>query len=200
LQIAGLVIIHNVGFYVVFTYLPTYFTKDLHFTRIDAFISVTIASVVALVLILPMAALSDRVGRKPVLIAGAVGFAVLTYPLFVLMTSGSLTAAIVAHAAMAAIEAVFASAALSAGAELFATRVRSSGYAIGYNTSVAVFGGTTPYIAAWLVATTGNVIAPAYYVIAAAVLTLATLLTMRETAGRPLRQLVAQPVPQRQAS
>ncbi|BDX30066.1 hypothetical protein TUM20985_06130 [Mycobacterium antarcticum] len=111
------------------------------------------------------------------------------------MTSGSLTAAITAHAALAAIEAVFASAALSAGAELFATRVRSSGYAIGYNTSVAVFGGTTPYIAAWLVATTGSVIAPAYYVIAAAIITFATILTMRETAGRPLQQLVGERAP-----
>jgi len=73
---------------------------------------------------------------------------------------------------------------------LFATRVRSSGYSIGYNVSVAVFGGTAPYVATWLVARTGNVIAPAYYVIAAAIVSLITVLTMRETAGRPLRQLV----------
>ena len=64
------------------------------------------------------------------------------------------------------------SASLAAGAELFATRVRSSGYSIGYNVSVAVFGGTAPYVATWLVARTGNVIAPAYYVIAAAIVSL----------------------------
>lgn len=186
LQIAGLVIIHNVGFYVVFTYLPTYFTATLHFTKMDAFVSVTIASVVALILILPFAALSDRVGRKPLLFAGSVGFAILGYPLFELLTSGSLVAAICAHAGLAALEAVFASASLAAGAELFATRVRSSGYAIGYNTSVALFGGTTPYVAAWLVAKTGSVVAPAYYVIVAAVITFITVLTMRETAARPL--------------
>lgn len=66
LQIVGLVVIHNVGFYVVFTYLPTYFTTTLAFGETDAFISITVASVVALLLILPLAALSDRVGRKPV--------------------------------------------------------------------------------------------------------------------------------------
>lgn len=190
LQIIGLVVIHNVGFYIVFTFLPSYFTKTLEFTKTDAFVSITIASIVALVLIPPLGALSDRIGRKPLLIAGSVGFALLAYPLFLLLNSGSLAAAVTAHAALAAVESVFVCASLAAGAELFATRVRSSGYSIGYNLSVAVFGGTAPYVATWLVARTGNEIAPAYYVIAAAVITLLTVLTMRETAGRPLRKLV----------
>ncbi len=190
LQIAGLVVIHNVGFYVVFTFLPSYFTKTLEFTKSNAFVSITIASLVALVLIPPLGALSDRIGRKPLLIAGAVGFAVFAYPLFLLLNSGSLAAAFGAHAGLAAIESVFVSASLAAGAELFATQVRSSGYSIGYNVSVALFGGTAPYVATWLVDRTGNVIAPAFYVIAAAIVTLATVLTMRETAGQPLRHEV----------
>jgi MHS family proline/betaine transporter-like MFS transporter len=85
---------------------------------------------------------------------------------------------------------VFASTALAAGAELFATRVRSGAYSIGYNISVAIFGGTAPYVATWLTDRTGNALAPAYYVIVAAIISLATVLTMRETAGRPLRKLV----------
>ncbi|MCV7171136.1 MFS transporter [Mycobacterium manitobense] len=190
LQIIGLVIIHNVGFYVVFTFLPSYFTETLGFTKTDAFVSITVASVVALVLILPLGALSDRVGRKPLLIAGAVGFAVFSYPLFWLLNSGSLAAAVAAHAGLSALEAVFVSASLAAGAELFATKVRSSGYSIGYNTSVALFGGTTPYIATWLTDRTGNELAPAIYLVVAAVITLATIMTMRETAGRPLRDIV----------
>ena len=190
LQIAGLVVIHNVGFYVVFTFLPSYFTKTLEFTKTNAFVSITIASLVALILIPPLGALSDRIGRKPLLITGAVGFAVFAYPLFLLLNTGSLAAAIAAHAGLAAIESVFVSASLAAGAELFATRVRSSGYSIGYNVSVAIFGGTAPYVATWLVDRTGNEIAPAFYVIAAAIISLATVLTMRETAGQPLRHAV----------
>lgn len=193
LQIAGLVVIHNVGFYIVFTYLPTYFTKTLEFTKTNAFVSIIIASTVAIILIPPLGALSDRIGRKPLLIAGAVGFALFAYPLFMLLNTGSLAAAIAAHAALAAIESVFVSASLAAGAELFATRVRSSGYSIGYNVSVAIFGGTAPYVATWLVAETGNELAPAFYVIAAAIITLATIMTMRETAAQPLRQKVHAP-------
>lgn len=190
LQIAGLVVIHNVGFYIVFTYLPTYFTETLEFTKVDAFVSIAVASVVAMILIPPLGALSDRIGRKPLLFSGAIGFAVFAYPLFLLLNSGSLAAAVTAHAALAAIESVFVSASLAAGAELFATRVRSSGYSIGYNVSVAVFGGTAPYVATWLVDRTDNQIAPAYYVIAAAAVSIATLLTMRETARQPLRATV----------
>lgn len=191
LQIAGLVVIHNVGFYTVFTFLPTYFTETLDFTKANAFVSITVASAVALMLILPLGALSDRIGRRPLLIAGSLGFAVFAYPLFLLLNSGSLGAAIGAHAVLAAIEAVFVSASLAAGAELFVTRVRYSGFSIGYNTSVALFGGTAPYVATWLVDRTGNDLAPAFYVIVAAGVTLGTVLTMRETAARPLPKLVA---------
>jgi MFS transporter, MHS family, proline/betaine transporter len=201
LQIFGLVVIHNVGFYTVFTFLPSYFTKTLGLTKMDAFVSITIASVVALILIPPLGALSDRIGRKPLLIAGSVGFIVLAYPLFLLLNSGSLAAAIAGHAGLAAVEAVFVSASLAAGTELFATKVRSGAYSIGYNVSVAIFGGTAPYVATWLTDRTGNELAPAYYVIVAAVITLATVLTMRETAARPLRKFVTdQPTSSRGSS
>ena len=69
----------------------------------------------------------------------------------------------------------------------YSAPARSSGYSIGYNTSVAIFGGTAPYVATWLVAHTGSNLAPALYVVAAAIITFLTVLTMRETARQPLR-------------
>jgi MHS family proline/betaine transporter-like MFS transporter len=188
LQVIGLMIIFNIGYYVVFSFLPTYFIKTLHFTKTNAFVSITLASLVALILILPLAALSDRIGRRPMLVAGALTFAIGGYPLFLLLNSGSLASAIAAHCGLAAIEAVYVCAAVAAGVELFATRVRYSGFSIGYNLCVAAFGGTTPYVVTWLTAKTANSVAPAYYVVAAAVVSLLTVLTLRETAGRPLSQ------------
>jgi MFS transporter, MHS family, proline/betaine transporter len=193
LQVIGLFIVFNIGYYVVFTFLPTYFIKTLKFTKSDAFVSITLACLVALILILPLAALSDRVGRRPLLIGGALAFAVLGYPLFLLLTSGSLTAAITAHCLLAAIASVYISCAVSAGVELFATRVRFSGFSVGYNVCVALFGGTTPYVVTWLTATTGNSIAPAFYLMTAAVISLVTVLTLKETAGRALVQMQRAP-------
>ena len=186
LQVIGVMIIFNVGYYVVFTYLPTYFSTTLKFSKTTAFVSISVACLVAIVLILPLAALSDRIGRRPLLLAGTTAFAVLAYPLFLLLNSGSVAAAIAGHAALAAIESVYISVAVSASVELFATRVRYSGFSVGYNVCVAAFGGTTPYMVAWLTGSTGNNLAPAFYVIGAAVISFVTVLTLRETAARPL--------------
>ena len=193
LQVIGLFIVFNVGYYIVFTFLQTYMITTLKYSKTQAFVSMTAATFVALVLILPLAALSDRIGRKPLLIAGSVAFAIFGYPLFLLLNSGSLAAAITAHCALAAIESVYVSTAVSAGVEMFATTVRYSGFSIGYNICVAAFGGTTPYVVTWLTAQTGNT-APAVYLIVAAVISLATVLTLKETAARPLPQTSGQRV------
>lgn len=166
--------------------MPTYLIKELGLSSSDAFISSTIACVVALVLILPLAALSDRIGRKPLLVGGAIAFAVLAYPLFLLLNSGSTAAAMIAHAGLAAIESVVISVAVVTAVEQFTTRVRYSGMSVGYNVCVALFGGTTPYVMTWLIDTTANPLAPACAVTLAAVVSLGVVMTLRETAARPL--------------
>jgi MHS family proline/betaine transporter-like MFS transporter len=62
LQVIGLFIVFNIGYYVVFTFLPTYFINTLKFSKTDAFLSITVACLLALILILPLAVLSDRGG------------------------------------------------------------------------------------------------------------------------------------------
>jgi MHS family proline/betaine transporter-like MFS transporter len=115
---------------------------------------------------------------------------VFAYPLFLLANSGSLAAAITAHCLLAAIESVYISTAVTAGVELFVTRVRYSGFSVGYNVAVAGFGGTTPYVVTWLTGATG-VMAPAFYLMGAAALSLLTVLGLRETAGARRSSTVA---------
>ena len=188
LQVAGLVIIQNAGFYIVLTYMQTYITEQLGFSTTSASLSTVLTLLVGMALIPPLGALSDRVGRKPVLMASCVGFVILTYPLFLLLNAGSLAGAIAAHVALGALLAVYLSTTIAALTELFPTRVRYGGFSIGYNVSVAIFGGAAPFLATYLISVTGNPLSPAFYLIAAAVATALTLLTIKETARTPLRK------------
>jgi MFS transporter, MHS family, proline/betaine transporter len=186
LQVGGLVIIQNIGFYIVLSYMTTYFQDPLGFSPTAASLSTTLTLLVGMALIPPLGALSDHVGRKPLLLASCICYAVLTYPLFLLLNTGNLFAAIVAHVALGALLAVFISTSIAALTELFPTRVRYGGFSIGYNFSVAIFGGSSPYLAQYLVSTTGNPLSPAFIVIGGAVATLLVVLTVRETAGTDL--------------
>ncbi|MGH3147539.1 MAG: MFS transporter, partial [Rubrobacter sp.] len=186
LQVGGLVIIQNVGFYVVLSYMTTYFQDPLGFSATTGALSTTLTLLVGMVLIPPLGALSDRVGRKPLLLASCIGYALFTYPLFLLLNTGNLAAAILSHVLLGALLAVFISTSIAALTELFPTRVRYGGFSIGYNFSVAIFGGSSPYLAQYLVSTTGNPLSPAFVVIGAAVATLLVVFTVRETAGTDL--------------
>jgi MHS family proline/betaine transporter-like MFS transporter len=72
-------------------------------------------------------------------------------------------------------------------AEQFPTEVRSTGLSLAYNFAVTIFGGFAPLIVTWLIASTGSKLAPAYYVIAAAVVSFIALLFMHDRTGKPLQ-------------
>jgi MHS family proline/betaine transporter-like MFS transporter len=186
LQAVGLAIFPNAGFYIVLTYLQTHLIREAGLSPTGAALSTTLAVLVAMALIPPLGALSDRVGRRPLLAASCIGYALLTYPAFVLMERGGPLGAALTHAALGALLAVFLSAVIAAVTELFPTRVRYSGFALGHNLAVALAGGLAPFVATYLIATTGSSSAPAYYLIGAAVATLVTLATVRETAHAAL--------------
>ncbi len=70
--------------------------------------------------------------------------------------------------------------------EMFPTRIRFSSIAMGYNLSIALFGGTAPLVCTWLIKKTGNIASPAYYLMALAFLSLSASLTLRIKEGQPL--------------
>ncbi|MEU7749349.1 MFS transporter [Nonomuraea sp. NPDC049158] len=125
--------------------------------------------------------LSDRIGRKPVLIAGAALMVVATYPSFLLISSGSTGLILAGLMLMAVAIAVYAGPFTTVITELMSRRTRYTALAVSYGFAVAVFGGTAGFVVAWLRQAMGSSLAPALFGVVAAVITLITALTTRET-------------------
>lgn len=186
LQMSGLEIMMHVTFYVVLVYLLTYQEKVLGFDAGTAALLSTAASVAGLVLVPLIGALSDRIGRKPILIAAAISLVVLAYPLFLIMHSGTSWAGMVSTIGLGMILALILGVHAAAAAELFPTRTRQTGLSVAYSVTAAVFAGTVPYVLTWLIAQTGNEMMPAFYLILVGLIGLAAVLSMKESKGKDL--------------
>ncbi|HVV14686.1 MFS transporter [Amycolatopsis sp.] len=184
LVLAGLVVIKGVAHWTLQTFMPSYLQTTLHFTKVQSFIAATVCLAVVAAAVPAAGALSDRIGRKPLLIAGTAGFVVFTWPALLLMSLGSTVLAVVGMVILGLLIAAYDGAISATMAELFPPRIRSGAIAIPYNLAVSLFGGTAPYLATWLVSATGYKLSPAFYIMLAAVITLVTILrSVRETAG-----------------
>jgi MFS family permease len=140
-----------------------------------------------MVAIPPFGLLSDRVGRKPLLIASCVAFIVLPYPLFSAMLQGASFTTILAIQLLVALAiALYSGAGAAAISEIFPTRTRTTFLSVANGTAVAIFGGFAPFIATWLIEKTGSPISPTYYVIAASIVSAAVIVRLRETAHEKL--------------
>lgn len=174
------------GYYVLFSYMPTFMSKELHFTKVQGLL-VTAVSLVAISIAIPfMGSLSDRIGRKKVLLGAAVAMAFAGFPCYLLIGTGKVALAAVGACVMAVIFAGHTGVIHILLVELFPTRVRYSAYGLGYNVSSALFGGTAPLLMTFLIAQTGNVYMPAFYAVITAVGTLIAVSRVTDRAHVPL--------------
>lgn len=131
--------------------------------------------------------LSDRIGRRPVMLVPWMTLLVLVFPAFWLL--GRERTGLVLYgvtAAMASVSALSTTTVLVAIAEALPARMRSGGLALLYAVAIAVFGGATQFVTAWLIRVTGNPLAPAWYLAVAVAAGLAAIVQMPETA--PVRR------------
>ncbi|GAA1904985.1 glycine betaine/L-proline transporter ProP [Streptomyces durmitorensis] len=182
----GLVLVFNVTDYMLLSYMPSYLTSELKYDETHGLL--VILAVMALMMCAqPFAgALTDRVGRRPVIAAGCAGFLLLSVPALLLIRQGSLWAIGLGMAALGLLLVCFTASMPSTLPALFPTKVRYGSLSIGFNISVSIFGGTTPLVVTALIGATGNMMMPAYYMMAAAVVGGVAVWFMRESAGRPL--------------
>lgn len=182
----GLVLVFNVTDYMLLSNMPSYLTSELKYDETHGLL--VVLGVMALMMtVQPFAgALSDRVGRRPVIAAGCAGFFLLSVPALLLIRQGGLLAIALGMGALGLLLVCFTAAMPSALPALFPTRVRYGSLSIGFNVSVSLFGGTTPLVVTALIGATGNVMMPAYYMMGAAVIGGAAVWFMAESARRPL--------------
>jgi MHS family proline/betaine transporter-like MFS transporter len=183
----GLTLHNTVAYYIPIVYMAKYLEREAKLPSSTAQWIVTASLAVFVILIPIWGALSDRIGRKPLLLLSSGGYIILAYPLLTMAASGSVAWALVAQLTMILFLSFFSGPCPAAYSEIFPTRVRYTALSIGYNIAVAIFGGFAPYIAAWLIDVTGNNRAPAFYLMAAAIVTFLVVLRIRETAFTPLK-------------
>lgn len=187
LVVGGLVVALNVVNYTLLSYMPTYLQRRIGLSPDEALI-VPIVGMLFMMVFLPFAgSLSDRVGRRFMWKLSLSGLLVAVVPLYMLMATslvgafiGFILLGLLYVPQLATISATFPA--------MFPTSVRFAGFAIAYNVSTSLFGGTAPAIGSGLITATGNELMPAFYMMASCLVGLAALRFMPETAGRSLRE------------
>ena len=182
----GVTCLNAVGFYLILSYMPTYLITEMGMGQAESFIATSISLFAYIFLIFLMGQLSDRFGRKTALVTASILFMALTVPLFSLLAGASFAMIVLVQIAFGALLTINDGTLPCFLSEIFPTKVRYSGFAFSFNAANALFGGTAPFVATWLIGVTGSKLAPAWYLVAAAAVALIAMLLARETAGKPL--------------
>ncbi len=172
----------SITYYVGITYVPAFLTTAGALTE-RASLWLSTAAAVAVILVTPFVGLwSDRIGRRPVLAALAIGNALLPISMFWLMASGSQGQALAGALVLAALAGGVSAVGAVATAEQFPGEGRVTGLALGATGATAIFGGLTPFLAQLLVERTGWTVAPGAMIAVVGLAVLPLFLLMEETA------------------
>ncbi|HCH6763711.1 TPA: MFS transporter [Serratia marcescens] len=167
--------------YTFLVVMPSYLQTSLHATFQQALVATVLANVGFALTILPAGIISDKLGRKTVMLTAVAAVILFTFPLLHLLqdAQSSLWAKGLAVMVAGAVVGLLAGPGPAMLAEMFPTRVRYTGLGLAYSLSNAVFSGSAGLIITGLIKQTGNIDIPAYYVVATSVVSLFALMTLR---------------------
>jgi len=176
-----------VGFYTLFVYLAQHLIKFVHLPKSTALTINTVGMIVLAFLIPIFGYLSDKFGRKIFILLSTGLTFMFAYPLFVYISSGSALNAQLGLIIFAIITAGFMAVLPTTLVEIFPTKVRNTGYSLGYNLPFAIFGGTSPLIATLLIKYTNNLASPSIYLMFAAAVAFLSGLLLKESFNKNLK-------------
>jgi MHS family proline/betaine transporter-like MFS transporter len=190
-RLIGLGAVGAVGFYMCFVYVTTYLRQVDHIAQSAALDINTISMAVLLLLLAPVGALSDRVGRKPVLLLASGGMFITAWPLFWMLHHSNFAVILLGQIGFAVLSACFWGAVPATMVELVPYRLRCTVLSVGYNTGMAVLGGLTPMIAVYTIKHSQYDLSPAFLLMAAAAISFIVITGLRETYRIPLARSAA---------
>ncbi len=182
----GACMLNAVGFYAVLTYLPTYLETAVGMPAEEAQMATTIALVVYVAFIFLSGQISDRFGRKKMLITACVLFIVLTVPAFMLLNTAQFWMVLAVELVMCFVLTINDGTLSSYLTETFPTEVRYTGFALSFNLANAIFGGTAAMIGTWLIDVTGSTLSPAWYMVGVSVVALVAMILSHENSHKDL--------------
>lgn len=195
LQMIALLIPTAIIYFMIFVYAASYLTGQMHFSTARALDISTVNLIVIAVLGVAIGYLSDRFGRRAMLLIGAIGTLVFAWPLWLLMHQTSLAGVFLGQLGFAAFNAIGWALSITVLSEMVPTRLRCSAVALSYNICMAAFGGTTPIIATYLVNRTGDDFAPVYYVMIATLVSLPVVMRLPKLVRAAQRPRTSSPDP-----
>jgi MHS family proline/betaine transporter-like MFS transporter len=169
LKVLGLNLANAVGFYLCFVFITTWLGQLGRPVPQTTALMLNSLGLLILMLATPVSGiLSDKIGRKPMILLGTAGMAVFAWPLFWLMSHATIPTIIAGQAGFALLMSCFTGASPAFMVDAFPKHVRCSGLSIGYNLALTIFGGTVPMVAVFLIVRSGDALSPAFYLTAAA--------------------------------
>jgi MFS transporter, MHS family, proline/betaine transporter len=192
-RLIGLGAVGAVGFYMCFVYVTTYLRQIDHIAQSTALDINTISMLVLLLLLAPVGALSDRFGRKPVLLIATGGMLMLAWPLFWMLHHSAPFVILLGQLGFAVLSACFWGTIPVTMVELVPARVRCTVLSLGYNTGMAILGGLTPMVAVYTIKRSQYDLSPAFLLMAAAAVSVVVVIGLRETYKIPLPGMAAAP-------
>jgi MHS family proline/betaine transporter-like MFS transporter len=178
----GVVVLCNVGMYTIL-FMPTFAARQLGLSASDGFVAGLLTGAIQLVLIPLIGAMTDRYGRLPIAFASSFSILLLIWPLFYWLAAlPTFQTLLIVQAILGLLLSVYMGGLPALMSELFPTSLRTTGLSVSYALGAALFGGFAPFINAWLLAVTGSNLAPSYYLMLAAVISLVSLTLARRFA------------------